>query len=261
MRLGGAAALLAIALGGIPALAEEAPPGHLIRCENDALTVRLVRVPVWDVLAEVGRQTGAEIRGQPRDPREVTAEFDAVPLPEALNRLLAGQNFALVYGDGGKLRAVKLLGTSTGTATAVNSLLPAVPTTTIPAAPISPLMLVQLFERHPPIPIAGKLRDAVGTDTATFMQLIDVGLHNEEPLVRLEAIRTTIQAIESEPELRAGLLGAVGGMDQTEVVGIIRSAAGDRAEEITMNIASQARNTEVRAKASTLLQQLRKPKS
>ena len=32
-------------------------------------------------------------------------------------------------------------------------------------------------------------------------------------------------------------------------------------EEITMNIASQARNTEVRAKASTLLQQLRKPRS
>lgn len=262
MRLGsGAAALVALALGGVPALAEEAPPGRLVRCENDALTVRLSRVPVGDVLAEVGRQTGAEIRGQPREAREVSAEFDDVPLPEALNRLLAGQNFALVYGDGGKLRAVKLLGAPLGSSTATSGLLPAIPTTTIAPTPISPLMLVQLFERHPPIPIAGKLRDAVGTDTATFMQLIDVGLHNEEPLVRLEAIRATIQAIEAEPELRAGLLGAVSGMDQTEVVGIIRSAAGERAEEITMNVASQARNTEVRARASTLLQQLRKPRS
>jgi hypothetical protein len=74
-------------------------------------------------------------------------------------------------------------------------------------------------------------------------------------------VRTAIHAIDSEPDLRAGLLGAVNGMDQTEVLGVIRSAAGDKAEEVTMNIASQARSTEIRAKAASLLQQLRKPAS
>ena len=262
MRLG-LGVLLLVAVGGGTAVvvgADDAAPGRVVRYEKDLLTVRLSRVPIGEVLAEIGRQAGAEIRGQPRESRDVSAEFDDVPLPEALNRLLAGENFALVYKDGGKLRAVKLLGAPLAAGTATLTMLPAGPTTTAPNA-FTPLMLVELFQRHPPIPIAGKLRDAVGSDTATFMQLVDVGLHNEEPLVRLEAVRTAIHAIDAEPDLRAGLLGAVNGMDQTEVLGVIRSAAGDKAEEVTMNVASQARSTEIRAKAASLLQQLRKPKS
>src|ERR1051326_1203772 len=84
---------------------------RVIQYANDALTVRLAKAPLADVLDEVARQTGAEVHGELRAPHEVTAEFDTVPLPEALHRLLGDQNFALVYGTGGRLRVVKLLGT------------------------------------------------------------------------------------------------------------------------------------------------------
>ena len=123
----------------------------LIAYSNDALTVRLSGVQNSDILAELARQSGAEIRGQVREPREVTADFESVPLPEALARLLGEQNFALVYGKGGRLKAVRLLGGDQLGA-------PASPTITVPpAAPGAPFpgSLPELIDRHPPAPVAG----------------------------------------------------------------------------------------------------------
>src|SRR5262245_49746372 len=100
-----ATASLALAVALCAAAAD-----RVIKYEQDALTVRLTNVPVSEVIEELGRQAGAEIRGQLRTPRDITVEFDAVPLPEALHRLLGDQNFALIYGDRGKLAAVRLLG-------------------------------------------------------------------------------------------------------------------------------------------------------
>src|SRR5439155_22824475 len=86
------------------------PSGRVITYANDTLTVRLANVSVDEVLDELGRQAGAEIRGGVLNARVVSTEFDAVPLPEALHRLLGDQNFALVYGDGDRLRTITLLG-------------------------------------------------------------------------------------------------------------------------------------------------------
>ena len=85
-------------------------PAPVVRYSNDALTVRLTHASVTEVLDEIGRQTGAEIRGQVADVREISADFEAVPLPEAIHRLLGTQNFALVYGEKGNLKALELLG-------------------------------------------------------------------------------------------------------------------------------------------------------
>jgi hypothetical protein len=251
----------------VPAAAPEEPAAdgdavHVIRYENDALTVRLHQVPVTDVLDELGRQSGAVIRGQVREPREVTVEFDAVPLSDALHRLLGSQNFALVYADGGRLRAVKLLG---GPAAATGAKAPTPATVAAPAAPaaapVSPAALMAMFERHPPVPVTGRLADAIGGESATFMQLATAGVQNDDPVVRLEAVRAALQAVEAEPELRTALLSAVNGLADGDVSNLVRGAAGDKAEEIAMHIASQARTTELRAKASTLLRELRKTRS
>src|SRR3989441_7862474 len=97
----------------------------------------------------------AEIRGQVREPREVTADFESVPLPEALARLLGGQDSALVYGEGGRLKAVRLVGGDQLGA-------PASPTITVPpAAPGAPFpgSLPELIDRHPPVPVTGQLAD------------------------------------------------------------------------------------------------------
>src|SRR5438093_8155088 len=123
---------LAAMLGWRNARAADDAPVPLIAYSNDALTVRLSGVQNSDILQELARQSGAEIRGDVREAREVTADFQSVPLPEALARLLGEQDFALVYGKGGRLKAVRLLGGSRAGA-------PSSPTTTVPpAAAVAP---------------------------------------------------------------------------------------------------------------------------
>ena len=68
------------------------------------------RVPVAGLVREIGRQSGAEIVGDVRTPRDVSQEFYALPLADALARLLGEQNFTLRYGPEGDLRKIDLLG-------------------------------------------------------------------------------------------------------------------------------------------------------
>src|SRR5262249_3899195 len=100
-------ALAALALGAVRAGGDET---RVVRYADDALTVRLTNAPVVEVLEELSHQSGAEIQGQVTDTSSISADFHKVPLAEALHRLLGTQNFALVYGDRGNLKAVKLLG-------------------------------------------------------------------------------------------------------------------------------------------------------
>src|SRR5437016_827213 len=210
------------------ARAAEDTPAPLIRYSNDALTVRLSGVPNSEILEELARQSGAEIRGQVREPREVTADFKSVPLPEALARLLGEQNFALVYRKGGRLKAVRLLGDDQAGA----------PTTTLPATPAAPFpgSLAELIDRHPPVPVAGQLADALGAQSATLRQLLDLSLHHGDPAVRAEALRTGMATLETEPELRSAVLSEVNNADSTFLSTLLRASASEQAEDVAMQV-------------------------
>ena len=123
-----AALALATAFGARGAAAPGESAGQVVLYRQDALTVHVVKAPLAWVVEEIGRQTGADIRGELREQREVSADFEASPLPDALHRLLGQQNFALVYGRAGGLRAIKLLG---GPQAAVQGCLDAVNATVI----------------------------------------------------------------------------------------------------------------------------------
>src|SRR5216683_5851735 len=97
-----------LALGGARA-ADQAPAGG-VRYRDDRMSVDLQGVPLADVIDELGRQSGAAIRGNVCRSRELSLTFDEVPLPQALERVLGEQNFTLRYGSGGQLEAVDLLG-------------------------------------------------------------------------------------------------------------------------------------------------------
>src|SRR2546426_10731795 len=136
-----------------PAVAEGSPA--IVTYRGDQLSVRLEKVPLEDVLAELGRVSGAEIHGAPREPRDITAQFDDVPLPEALFRLFGDQNFMLTYGEGDRLRTIELFGgpqeprdaTSTSPATgSVGSPSPAAGST----LPQNLAVAISVLERHPP---------------------------------------------------------------------------------------------------------------
>ena len=252
------ASLLGVALTTVmPArAADDAAPERVIRYENDALTVRLVRAPVTEVLSELEKQTGATVRGSLLNPSEVSADFKVVPLPQALARLLGDQNFSLVYGEGGRLRVINLL--PGGQAAAPRPVVAATPTTIPQAAPaVSLEEFAQIIDSQPPIKVDGQLAEALGP-MATYRQLLETALSHTEATLRMQAVGVAIRSIEGQPELRAKLVSTAAGVEADHLSQLIESAAGNRAQEFASNVTAQTRATEVRAKFSTALHHLRR---
>ena len=249
-RMAAGVFLAAVLTGG--ARAAEDAPARVILYTRDTLTVRVTGAPNSEILEELSRQSGADIRGQVRDPRDVTADFDSVPLPEALARLLGEQNFALVYGKGGRLKAIRLLGGSQETAGSPPSSAPSGP-----ERPPFPGSLPALIDRHPPVPVAGVLADAIGSPSATLRQLIDLSLHHEDPAVRAEALRTGIGTLDGDPELRSAVISELETADSVLLTSLLRTTASERSEEIATQVLRDTRFPEIRLKASSVLQRLR----
>jgi hypothetical protein len=249
LRLTAVVVLIGVA---VSVAATEPGSGRRVEYAKDALTVRLDKVPLADVLADIGQQSGAEIRGTLRESRAVTAEFESVPLSEALSRLLGDQNFALVYGKEGRLRAVKLLG---GPLEGGVSIMPSAATP--PVGTQATPDLRDLLANHAPVPVHGRLAQALGTDSATLQQLMELGLHNEDATVRAEALRAGVQTLEGEPVLRQAVIGVLNSFDDAALGSLLRGAAGENAEEVAMQVLTQSRAPEVRVKASSVLQKLR----
>ena len=226
------------------------------------LSVRLEKVALEDVLAELGRVSGAEIQGAPREPRDITAQFDDVPLPEALHRLLGDQNFMLTYGEGNRLRRIELFGgpqepgeTSSTSPAAGSAGGPS------PAAgstmPQNLAVAISVLEQHPPVAVTGRLAAALGGNTATFHQLFDAAMHQQDAGLRTEALRASLSAFDAEPDLRSRVLTVVAGVDDVALGQALRGIAGARAEEIANQAATQAQTAELRSKALSVLQRLR----
>ena len=212
-------------------------------------------MPVAEVLAEFARQSGAEIRGEPAEAREVTAQFDDVPLGEALYRLLGDQNYALVYGDGGKLRAVRLLG---GPSTAVmaagtNPSLAASRSVSITTTRDPVLDGRSPADRSPAAGAAGP--EAVAPAVAGFQRIGEFWLRGDDGASQ-DAARGELMAIEAEPESRTEAVNLANSYTDAQFAELLRQIAGSRADELASFIASQTRVTELRMKALSVHQVL-----
>ncbi len=134
MRRNGSAAVgfLAIVLACSPgnAWTADGRSPSVLTYRNERLSVRLVGVSLEEVMTNLGRAIGAQVYGTVPQPREVSVEFDDVPLVEALDRLLGEQNYVLKYGKGDRLRAIKLLG---GPGVPIRTAATPAPTTPTPA--------------------------------------------------------------------------------------------------------------------------------
>lgn len=250
-------ALVGVCGGGPASAATDGPP-RVIEYAQDALTVRLTSVPIGEVLDELGQQAGAAIQGGVRAPRDVSIEFDRVPLPQALHRLLGDQNFTLVYGEGGRLRAVKLLG---GPQAARAAPPPAAGAAGPPADPQAAVAnLMSMVAAHAAVPVGGRLAEALKTEQTSVQQLVDASLRNEDPVVRAAAVRRTLAVLEAEPDLRSAVLNTLKGMEDADVARVLQAVSASHAEEVVSQVAAQARASELRVKASGVLQQLRSQK-
>jgi hypothetical protein len=255
--VGSLAIALACLASSVGAVAE--PSRSVLKYRNDRLSVRLVEVPLEEIIADLGQASGADVYGTVRQSRDVSAEFDDVPLVEALQRLLGDQNFVLKYGRGDRLRAIKLLG---GPQAHVRMVAAPAPPPDLPAGaskvpwPRDPGGAVAMLDGHPAVPISGRLAQALGTDAATFRQLFDAAAHNEDAAVRSEAMRAFMRGLDAEPEFRELVLRALNTLDDFTLTELLHGLAGSRATEIAAEIAAHAHSSELRSRARGIVLRL-----
>ena len=100
MRRNGSAAVgfLAIVLACSPgnAWTADGRSPSVLTYRNERLSVRLVGVSLEEVMTNLGRAIGAQVYGTVPQPREVSVEFDDVPLVEAKPGLLSRAGFAFI---------------------------------------------------------------------------------------------------------------------------------------------------------------------
>jgi hypothetical protein len=97
---------VAAALAAGRARAESAPV--VARFADGRLSVSATDASLEDVVREVARVVGAEVKGTVATPRQVTITLEEMPLEEALRRVLGEQPYSLRY-DRDKLVEVALV--------------------------------------------------------------------------------------------------------------------------------------------------------
>jgi hypothetical protein len=239
--LGAAVLLLALT---VPAVRADA---LAVRYANDRVTASLDAAPLDEVLAALAGACGADVRGAIAAPRDVTMELDDVPLPEALQRLLGDQNFTVSYGAD-RVKTIVLLGGPGAP--------PSTPTATMPAPaasgpPVLPLQLARAFVRHRPVAVPDALAAALGAETATFPELLQVATSDDDGVLRAQATQAVLSALEKETGVRRSFLRTLHRLDT--------AAVGSRVQEILEYLAAHSREPSLQKKAGVVLQQLRSP--
>jgi len=244
---------LAVALAAAPASAGSQPR---VQYKDDRLTLHAEDTPVMAILEELKRQSGADVRGETPE-RNVTADLDAVPLHEALQRLLGDGSFTLTYADDGRLRAVELKGGPQGARP---------PSAEAPRAqgPKSEGKkwdtIADVFNSQGAIPVDGRMKDVAGKDQMTWDTLFRAIYESKDRTVREDGIRAGIRAVEADPMMRDTLVAALGNYDDAELTQFARLAAGqtaDSPETIAKQIFRESHTPEIRLRVRGVLRQLR----
>jgi hypothetical protein len=209
--------------------------------DEHALTVRLDGVSIDQVVELFARETGAQVRGEPADLRMVTKRFDAVPLPEALRRLLGAENFVMRYAQDGRLVAVELLGAPRPKSAGRK-----------PRRPARPVAR-GLLTTHTVVGLDRDLATAVGSPNARLPRLLEVAIGNDKVAIRHGATRKLVSFVEQNPRLRETALAMLRETDDRALIDLASREGPERALEFFATIASDAADGYVRARAWRLM--------
>ena len=158
----------------------------------------------------------------------MTKRFDGVPLPEALDRILGRQNFAVRYDADGHPVVVELYGTP-------------LPRVTTNAGRATVANFLALLGKAPPVALSPALRQALRTPTARPAQLM-AAVRQADAAVRIEARRAFLSAVEGNAALSATLSRA----DPNSITPLVRSLPADRADELFSDLGLRSRDPVLR---------------
>jgi len=250
----------AMALSAGPLAAGE--PMCVVAYDADRVTVHAERVPLANVVREIGRQSGAEILGQVRKPRDLSLDFDRVPLVDALARLLREQNFTVRYGPEGKLRAIDLLGEPLALAAAQT-------TRTDAGNPDEPASPRRHRHRHRDVRSSREtLPDgqvlvtvAAGTDTGGATNPARLGGLSEQGATTQEQSTQTTwpPPDELDRKLRRRFLDLLAQMDETALSQYFATPEGQRAAALLGDFAAHHSDGRSNKKANNILGRIPAP--
>ena len=252
--------IAAMALSAGPLAAGE--PMCVVAYDADRVTVHAERVPLANVVREIGRQSGAEILGQVRKPRDVSLDFERVPLVDALARLLREQNFTVRYGPEGKLRAIDLLGEPLALASAQTTRADA-------SNPDKPASARRHRHRHRDVRSSREtLPDgqvlvtvAAGTDTGGATNPARLGGLSEQGATTQEQSTQTTwpPPDELDRKLRRRFLDLLAQMDETALSQYFATPEGQRAAALLGDFAAHHSDGRSNKKANNILGRIPAP--
>jgi hypothetical protein len=244
----------ALVLSAGPLAAGEPTCG--VSYDADRVTVHAAGVPLADVVREIGRQSGAEIVGEVRKPRDVSQDFERVPLADALLRLLRDQNFTLRYGPEGKLRKIDLLGEPLALAAGQ----------TPRADPSKPVTAHHHRHRHvhasqETLPDGQVLVTVAGTEGAHGSPEVpaQVGEHSEQGATAAQ--ENSLPPEELDRRLRRRFFNLLNQMDQSTLAQYFATPDGQKTQAFLEDFATHHSFEDSRQKANDILDRVRGPAS
>jgi hypothetical protein len=228
-----------------------ATPSHAapaVEYADGRITADLKDADLSEVLGEITKQAKLEVRGTPTAQR-LSVRLEAVPLVDALSRLLQGQSFALTYDQAGELKGVRFLRPSTTPWSG------GVPDTTASTPEVEPSTSVSPADR--PVHIDGFLASALGTDVTTFTAVMAVALQSGDARLRADALRAGLGFVDAEPDLKAEVLQWLDARDDAALADRLTEVARDQAEEVARQTARLSRSAPLRQRAEAVLRVLR----
>ncbi len=248
--------LLALLL--VTPVGAEEPARPKVEYRDDRVTAKLEAVELEAALAALAQASGAELRGTVRTPRTITTELDAVPIGEAMPRLLGEQNFTLSYAADGRLTAIVLLGGPEKPPP------PAAQPAASPAAgsskpPAFPLELSRTIREHRPVPVPQPLARRMKADQAKFPELLEVATVDANGVNRAMATQVVLSALEKESRLRRSFFRTLRQLDEPTAATIMASSSGPRFKEMMEYLAAHSREPGLQKKAAAVVEQLSPP--
>ena len=238
-----------------PAKPTSAPATHLIKYQDDKLTLHAKDLPVADLISELKTQSGAEISGETPKMDNITAEFDDLPLNEALIRLLGVQSFTLTYSESGKLKTIALKGGPGKEPPPQHEFF-------APRDPDMPpdtwITVLRVFDGREGVPVDGRLKELAGKDTVNWDWLLQMAYaYDDEPAARAQALRLALKTLKEDQELQDSVVTALNQLSDKELAELVRGQCKHWSEPFLKAIARNTDNPEWRARATAVLRQLR----
>jgi hypothetical protein len=195
-------------------------PGQ-IALQDGKLTAQIVAAPLRQVMEEMSRLSGARVRwlsGQAEE-KPVSVEFTALPLPEALQRILREMNFLLFYTSTGKGVKLTEIWISSGIGGGQPERIPP-PASQVKAPPPTPTPAsqgedaVKRQAEFAAMPLEMLIQTAVGTaDSSLRIEAIAHlgGRASEDP--KVEALLSHLASNDSNLQVRAAASEVLAGIE------------------------------------------------